>query len=95
MVFESQLDMISSILIFFAAIVPTYLGLKLQGVMRNLSVALAAFIVLHGIYHLLRIQGMESMADGVFEPASVVMLIGFGTIYLGVSYKNKQETRRK
>ena len=95
MALESQLDIISSILIFFAAIVPTYMGLKLQGMMRNLSVALAAFIVMHGVYHVLRIQGMESMADGVFEPASVAMLIGFGTIYLSVSHKKKQETRGK
>jgi hypothetical protein len=40
-------------------------------------------------------QGIESMADNVFEPASVIVLIAFGATYLSVSYKKKQEARGK
>jgi len=88
---EGQLDFVSAVLIFFAAIIPAYLSVKLKGNMRMMTVALTAFIIMHGIYHTVRMQGLESMADGVFEPASVVMLIAFGATYLGVSYKKKQE----
>ena len=31
------------------------------------------------------------MAESVFEPASVMVLIAFGATYLGVTYKKKQE----
>jgi len=88
---ESQLDLVSAVLIFFAAIVPAYLSLKLRGYIRKVTITLSAFILLHGIYHVVRMQGMELMADGVFEPASIVVLIVFGATYLGVSHKKRQE----
>jgi hypothetical protein len=95
MAIESWLDLISAIMIFFAAIIPAYLSLKLRGDIRKLTIALTAFVVVHGIYHLVRMQGLESMADNVFEPASVIVLIAFGVTYLNVSYKKKQEAPRK
>ena len=92
---ESELDLVSAALIFFASIIPAYLSFKLRGDFGKITIALTAFIILHGVYHVVRMQGMESMADGVFEPASVVMLIAFGATFLGVSYKKKQETTGK
>jgi hypothetical protein len=92
---ESELDLVSAALIFFAAIIPAYLSLKLRGDIGKLAIALTGFIFLHGIYHIVRMQGLESMADGVFEPASVFTLIVFGATYLGVSRKKKQEAARK
>jgi ABC-type transport system involved in cytochrome c biogenesis permease subunit len=94
-VIESGLDLISAIMIFFAAIVPAYLSLKLKGNIGKVTIALTAFIVLHGIYHLVRMQGLESTADNVFEPASIIVLIAFGVTYLGASYKKKQEATGK
>jgi hypothetical protein len=38
-------------------------------------------------------QGMESIADGIFEPASVLVLIAFGVTYLGISYRKKERVR--
>ncbi len=95
MAIESWLDFVSAVMIFFAAIVPTYLSFKLKGDIRKVTIALTAFIVIHGIYHLVRMQGNESIAESVFEPASIIMLIAFGITYLGVSYKKKQEVTRK
>lgn len=95
MVIESQLDLLSAILIFSAAIIPAYLSIKLRGNTRKLTIALTAFVALHGIYHAVRMEGLESMADGVFEPASIVMLIAFGTTYLGISYRKKHEVAGK
>jgi hypothetical protein len=36
-------------------------------------------------------QGIESIADSVLEPASVIVLIAFGLTYLGVSYEKKRQ----
>lgn len=88
---ENELDLLSAVMIFFAAIVPAYLSFRLKGDLSKLTIALAAFIVLHGVYHVVRMQGIESMAESVFEPASVIVLIAFGATYLAVSYKKKQE----
>lgn len=88
---ESGLDLISAIMMFFAAIIPGYLSLKLRGDIRKVTIMLTAFIVAHGVYHLVRMQGIESIAESVFEPASVIVLIAFGATYLGVSYKKKKE----
>jgi hypothetical protein len=52
---------------------------------------LTAFIVVHGIYHVVRMQGIESIADSVLEPASIIVLIAFGLTYLGVSYEKKRQ----
>jgi hypothetical protein len=94
-VIESGLDLVSAVMIFFAAIIPAYLSLKLKGDISKVTITLTAFIVLHGIYHVVRMQGIESMADNVFEPASVIVLIAFGVTYLSVSYKKKQEAHGK
>jgi uncharacterized membrane protein len=88
---ESWLDLISATMIFFAAIIPAYLSMKLKGDISKVTIMLTAFIVVHGIYHLVRMQGIESIADSVFEPASIAVLIAFGVTYLGVSYKKKKK----
>jgi hypothetical protein len=94
-VIESQLDLVSAVMIFFAAVIPAYLSLKLRGDISKVAITLTAFIILHGIYHVVRMQGIESMAENVFEPASVIVLIAFGATYLSVSYKKKQEAHGK
>jgi DMSO/TMAO reductase YedYZ heme-binding membrane subunit len=86
---ESELDLVSAILIFFAAIVPGYLSLKLKGRTRRLTIALTAFIAIHGIYHIVRMQGLHSVADNIFEPISIMALIAFGITYVSVSRKSE------
>jgi hypothetical protein len=88
---ESWLDLVSAIMIFFAAIIPAYLSLKLKGDISKLTFALTAFIVVHGVYHVVRMQGIESLADSVFEPVSIIVLIAFGVTYIDVSYKKKKK----
>lgn len=87
---EPSLDFIGAIMIFFAGVIPAYLSLKLRGNMVIVTIALTAFIVIHGIYHIVRMRGLESIADSVFEPISVLALIAFGATYLGVSHKMKE-----
>jgi hypothetical protein len=88
---ESGLDLVSAVMMFFAAVIPVYLSLKLRGDISKVTIMLTAFIVVHGIYHVVRMQGIESIADSVFEPASIIVLIAFGVTYLGVSYKKKRQ----
>jgi ABC-type uncharacterized transport system permease subunit len=92
---ESSLDLVSAVMMFFAAIIPAYLSAKLKGDIRKVTIALTVFIVVHGIYHLVRMQGIESIADSVFEPASIIVLIAFGVTYLSVSYKKKKKKKKK
>jgi ABC-type uncharacterized transport system permease subunit len=93
---ENWLDLVSAVLIFLAAIVPAYLSTRLGGKTRKLTIALTTFVVAHGTYHVVRMLGLESIADGVFEPASIIVLIIFGIIYIGVSQtRQPQETIRK
>ena len=61
-----------TVMMFFAAIIPGYLSLKLRGDISKVTIMLTAFIVVHGIYHVVRMQGAESIADNVFEPASII-----------------------
>lgn len=89
MAIESELDLVSAILIFFAAIVPAYLSLKLKGRTRSLTIALTTFIAIHGIYHVARMQGLQSVADNIFEPISIIALITFGITYMSVSRKSE------
>jgi hypothetical protein len=92
---ESWLDLISTAMMFFAAIIPGYLSLKLRGDISKVTIMLTAFIVVHGIYHVVRMQGAESIADNVFEPASIIVLIAFGVTYLDVSYKKKKKKKQE
>jgi len=92
---ESWLDLVSAIMIFFAAIIPAYLSLKLKGDISKLTFALTAFIVVHGVYHVVRMQGIESLADSVFEPVSIIVLIAFGVTYIDVSYKKKKKKKQE
>lgn len=86
---ESGLDFVGAVMIFFAGAIPAYLSFKLRGDMAKLTIALTVFIVIHGIYHVAKMLGMESMADGVLEPVSVVALIAFGAVFIGVSKKKE------
>jgi uncharacterized membrane protein len=88
---ESWLDLVSVVMMFFAALIPAYLSLKLRGDLCKVTIMLTAFIVVHGIYHIVRMQGIESIADSVLEPASIIVLIAFGITYLSMSYKRKKK----
>jgi hypothetical protein len=87
---EGQLHLSSAILIIIATAIPAYLALKLKGSLRILAVILTIFVSIHSIYHIFGALGFEFLADDVFEPASVAVLILFGLTFL-----RKTRTRRK
>jgi hypothetical protein len=86
---ESQLHFISAIAIFLAAIVPIYLTLKLKDNLRKLTLILTIFILTHAIFHVTGFFGFNFLAEGVFEPLSVAVLIFFGIAFSGFTRPSK------
>ncbi len=82
----------SALFIFAAAVIPIYLSFKLKQTLRKLTIGLAAFVVIHGIYHVSGTLGYDFLADNVFEPLSAAILVFFGISYLTV-LRNKKKTR--
>ena len=86
---ELVMNSINAVLIFVAAGVPIYLCMKLDGYLRLLTCALASFVTIHGIYHLLEITHYEELAETLFEPLSVALLIVFGIMYMRIRKKKE------
>ncbi len=82
---EIQLHFISAIVILLAALVPIYLTLKLKENLRKLVAILSLFLLTHSVYHILGFLGLTLLAEGVFEPLSVAVLIIFGFAYYGMA----------
>jgi hypothetical protein len=49
--------------------------------LRILFLLLGLFAIVHGFYHLAYGYQQELIADGIFEPVSLVLLIGLGAYY--------------
>jgi hypothetical protein len=73
---------------FIAAAVPIYLIFIMKKYdttnnhLRNLTIVLAAFVIMQGIYHLVGALGFGLLAKGLLEPLSFGILLLFGIIYL-------------
>ncbi|MGC2427793.1 MAG: hypothetical protein WA421_12225 [Nitrososphaeraceae archaeon] len=89
---ETQLHFVSAIVILLAAIVSIYLTIRLKGNLRKLSAILSIFILTHSIYHILEFFGSTQLAEGIFEPLSVAVLIFFGVVYSGIARPKKNST---
>ena len=83
--------MSSAVIMFAAAIVPIYLSLKLKSNLRILTVLLAVFIFIHGIYHLAYYAGEEELGEGLFRTLSIVVLIIFGIAFISISRFKKEK----
>jgi len=84
-VLETQLHLISAVLILLAAIVPIYLTIKLKDNLKKLTAILSIFILMHAVYQVAGFFGLTLLADGVLEPLSVAVLIFFGIVYSGIA----------
>ena len=82
---EIQLHFISAIVILLAALVPIYLTIRLKDNLRKLVVILSLFLLTHSVYHILGLLGLTLLAEGVFEPLSVAVLIIFGFVYSDIA----------
>ena len=79
----------SALFILVSAAIPILLSLQLAGRVRQLTLLLAAFILVHGSYHISVLLGYYFIGTGIFDPLSVVVLIFFGVYYLKLLRKNE------
>ena len=69
-----------------AGIVPLIMGVKAKArSLRILSLLLGLFAVVHGFYHLASGYQQDFLADAVFEPISLILLVGLGAYYSKVA----------
>ena len=78
-----QLQFISAIIILASSAVPIYLTIKLKDNLKKLTLILTVFILIHAVYHVYGFLGYSILAEGVFQPLSVITLIFFGIVYSG------------
>jgi ABC-type nickel/cobalt efflux system permease component RcnA len=87
---------------FIAAAIPIYLTHILKK--RNddnskhfkiLTIIFAGFLLMQGIYHAIGALGFSLLAKGVLEPASFVILLSFGIIFLVSKIRTKSEKEVK
>ncbi len=76
---------------FAAAFVPIYLSLKLKSNLRILTILLAAFILIHGLYHVTYFAGQELLGEGLFRTISIVVLIIFGCTFIAMVKLKKEK----
>jgi len=86
-----MLDLVTGGIILFAimvaaGIVPLIMAFRVKvRSLRILSLLLGLFAVVHGFYHLASGYQQDSLADAVFEPISLLLLVGLGTYYSKVA----------
>ena len=94
---QSELSIVQSIVYFIAAPIPVYLTFILKKYntrdnhLRNLTLALAGFVIMQGIYHFVGAIGLNSLAKGILEPISFGILLLFGLVYLFNRSRDKRE----
>ncbi len=86
---------------FIAAAVPIYLTFIIKknnnrnNHFQNLTIVLAAFVIMQGIYHSAGALGFSLLAKGILEPLSFGILILFGVLYLNSKTRAKNEEEVK
>ena len=88
------LNLLSAIFILVSVATPILLSTKLSGKIRQLTIFLSVFIIIHGSYHVAVMLGYEFIGAGILDPLSVVVLIAFGLFYLNLMQTNERARRQ-
>jgi len=86
-----MVDLVTGGIVLFAimaaaGIVPLIMAVKAKvRSLRILSLLLGLFAVVHGFYHLASGYQQDFLADAVFEPISLILLVGLGAYYSKVA----------
>jgi hypothetical protein len=96
---QANLHLISTIAIFSAAIIPIYISINIKAGnrlrIRAITVTLTMFISIHGVYHIFGFFDYSLIAEGFFEPLSVIILIIFAILMVRILYPNSLAMLRK
>lgn len=79
-----EINIINSVAIFFASAIPIYLSYHLKGNLQKLTILVGIFAIVHALYHTTEVFGYEEIAENIFEPISVLILVVFGFWYLRI-----------
>lgn len=79
-----EINIVNSIAIFFASVIPLYLSLHLKGNLQKLTILVGIFAIVHAIYHTMEVFGFEEIAENIIEPLSVLVLVVFGFWYMRI-----------
>ncbi len=85
------MDLVTGGIVLFAimvaaGIVPLIIAVRVKvHSLRILSLLLGLFAIVHGFYHLASGFQQVLLADAVFEPASLILLVGLGLYYSKVA----------
>ena len=79
-----EINIVNSIAIFFASVIPIYLSLHLKGNLKKLTILVGIFAIVHAIYHTMEVFGFEAIAENFIEPLSILVLVVFGFWYLRI-----------
>jgi DMSO/TMAO reductase YedYZ heme-binding membrane subunit len=102
---EIDINFVSMIVIFTAAVIPVYIAIKLNNNshsgnnnnpnLKKLAIMLTVFVLVHGVYHITRFLGFNLLAEGVFEPLSITILIAFGVLLYYNNTPGKKERQQE
>ncbi len=82
MTLEWTLNFLAFASLCLVGLVPILIAFKVRiPSLRIVSLLLGLFAITHGLYHLSEAFGFDLLSDVIFEPSSVVFLLGFGLYY--------------
>ena len=61
-----EINIVNSIAVFFASVIPFYLSLKLTGNLQKLTILVGIFAIVHAIYHTTEVFGFEEIANSFY-----------------------------
>jgi hypothetical protein len=80
-------------------IIPIYISINIKTGnklrIRLITITLTVFITVHGVYHIFGFFDYSLIAEGFFEPLSVIILVVFAILMGRILYPNSLAILRK
>jgi hypothetical protein len=80
-------------------IIPIYISINIKTGnklrIRLITITLTVFITVHGVYHIFGFFDYSLIAEGFFEPLSVIILVVFAILMVRILYPNSLAILRK
>ena len=70
-----EINIINSVAIFFASVIPIYLSLHLKGNLQKLTILVGVFAIVHAIYHTTEVD--QEIPEGLYLAVAQVLAYVF------------------
>jgi hypothetical protein len=91
---ETQLHLVNGVVAILAAVIPIYLTIRLNNILKKLTAILCIFILVHAVHSWLGFFGFDFLSDGIFEPLSAAVLMLFGIVYYWIAKQKEVSLKR-